>query len=78
MGHPADFISFYFLYTTEVHVALVAHGQTLDLKIAPSATKFPRNVAIGCKQTGRSEGNKNLLFYFDPFFITAPTYVEMK
>lgn len=45
----------YFLYTTGTHAALLTRGQTLDLKIAPSVTKFPRNVAIGSRQTYQRE-----------------------
>lgn len=51
----------YFLYTTGTHAALLTHGQTLDLKIAPSVTKFPRNVAIGSRQTYQREDKTSAL-----------------
>lgn len=72
---------FYFLYTTGTHGALLTHGQTLDLKIAPSVTKFPRNVAIGSRQTYQRKEKTFAFplrsFYFDPFSLRlALPYVE--
>lgn len=67
MGHPADSPP-YFLYTAGTYAALVTRGQTLDLKIAPSVTKFPRNVARSALD--KPIGERTKLFHFDPFLIT--------